>query len=103
MKLRNALGLADQIRFCIQIALLPTILAIIKTPSLILHPSAVSRVFMAHVWMLFGPGMDENSAEQKRTVITPNASGVVLDIGAGAYRRCVLSHGRAIHTSLPRH
>lgn len=53
------------------------------SPSLLLRPIALSRVFFAYVWIPFGVGANENSRADKELLITPNAYGVVLDIGAG--------------------
>lgn len=84
MKLSSSLGLLTDLRLAIQAALLPTILAILHTPSLILRPHAVSRVFMSHVWSAgFGDGIDQNCRDIKESLIRMNARGVVLDIGAG--------------------
>ncbi|CCM00218.1 uncharacterized protein FIBRA_02246 [Fibroporia radiculosa] len=38
---------------------------------------------MSHLWIPFGDGIDENARPVKENLITPNARGVVLDIGAG--------------------
>lgn len=38
---------------------------------------------MAHIWALFGNPTDEGGRSTKEALITPNAHGVVLDIGAG--------------------
>ena len=38
---------------------------------------------MAHIWVLFGNPTDEGGRSTKEALITPNAYGVVLDIGAG--------------------
>lgn len=85
MKLSNALALTGDIRACLQTAIIPTIKAIYAAPSLIFYPSKLSRVFMSYVWMLYGDGVDGNNSELKKTLITPNAYGIVLDIGAGTY------------------
>ena len=38
---------------------------------------------MTHVWVPFGNGIDINARETKSSLLTPNAYGVVLDVGAG--------------------
>ncbi|KAH0835644.1 hypothetical protein J3R83DRAFT_9395 [Lanmaoa asiatica] len=38
---------------------------------------------MSHVWASFGTGIDGNNSQVKTSLITQNAYGVVLDIGAG--------------------
>lgn len=83
MKLRNSWALLLDLRSAFQAALIPTIRAITRAPSLVFHPVQVSRLFMAHVWTLFGNGIDENSRGVKNALLVPNTRGVVLDIGAG--------------------
>jgi hypothetical protein len=70
-------------------AFLPTLKDLYHNPRLALHPSALSRVFMAHVWVVFGAGTDEGGRQVKLGLIPPHARGVVLDIGAGKlFRFC---------------
>lgn len=38
---------------------------------------------MTYVWTNFASGIDENSGVIKRSLITANAHGAVLDLGAG--------------------
>ena len=83
MKVSSAFGLLTDLWLAFREALLPTIYAIFKSPMILVRPHELSRIFMAHVWKLFGPGIDENSREIKEALIRPNATGVVLDIGAG--------------------
>ena len=83
MKLSAALSILSDLRFAIQVAILPTLRAILHSPSLLLRPHALSRTFMANLWVSFGPGSDENGRPTKQRLITPNAYGVVLDLGAG--------------------
>lgn len=83
MKLRNAFAALIDIRGAVQIALFPTLCAIFKNPLILFHPVALSRIFMSHVWAAFGNGLDINNAELKAKIITSDAQGVVLDVGAG--------------------
>ncbi|KAI0667412.1 hypothetical protein C8Q78DRAFT_1071854 [Trametes maxima] len=83
MKLAAAFGLLTDLRFAVQAAFIPTLRAVFSSPSLLLHPHKVSRIFMAHVWKVFGNGVDENARPVKESLIPTNAYGVVLDIGAG--------------------
>lgn len=76
-------NLLPDILACIRFAFLPTLLAVIKKPTLLLHPHALSRIFMAHAWNVLGDGIDSNSVELKTDLITRNAEGVVLELGAG--------------------
>lgn len=85
MKLIDALGIIYDFKFVFQAAFIPTLVSLWQDPSLIFHPVTFSQLVMAHVWMSFGDGVDANSKDVKENLITPNAEGVVLDIGAGAY------------------
>ncbi|OCH85082.1 hypothetical protein OBBRIDRAFT_798538 [Obba rivulosa] len=84
MKLSVSLGLLLHLRWALGVALPPTLKAIFHKPSLLLHPHEISHIFMSHVWLSgMGDGIDANAREDKTPLITPNAYGVVLDIGAG--------------------
>ncbi|EGN97407.1 hypothetical protein SERLA73DRAFT_184103 [Serpula lacrymans var. lacrymans S7.3] len=83
MKLSASIGLLIDLRFAIQSALWPTLAALWLSPSILLQPTLVSHLFMAHVWTAFGNGVDERARPVKKELITDNAHGVVLDIGAG--------------------
>ncbi|KAG6856090.1 hypothetical protein H0H87_007530 [Tephrocybe sp. NHM501043] len=84
MKLSAAFGsILYGIFFAIQNALLSTLQAIFKSPSVLLSPTSLSRLFMSKLWVTFGPGLDTNCRSEKEQLITPNAYGIVLDIGAG--------------------
>ncbi|KAF8869745.1 S-adenosyl-L-methionine-dependent methyltransferase [Infundibulicybe gibba] len=83
MKLSAAFGLLQDFRLAIQAALLPTLWEIFRSPSLIFRLTALSQFFMAHVWSALVEGVDENGRSTKEDLITPNACGVVLDLGAG--------------------
>jgi hypothetical protein len=83
MKLSNALSLLTDLQLGISVAIIPTLKAILWNPTLLFRPHALSRVFFAHLWKMFGPGVDDNGKSVKEGLITPNAYGVVLDIGAG--------------------
>lgn len=83
MKLSAAFGILLDLRFAILAAFMPTIRAVIKSPSLLLQPRALSRTFMAKLWALIGNGVDENGRVVKQHLINPNAYGIVLDLGAG--------------------
>lgn len=88
--------LAD-IRFAILHGFLPTLWDVARSPSLLLRPSALSRVFMAHVWLPFAIGVDEGGRPTKERLITPHAYGVVLEIGAG---RLSIIPNHILHTHL---
>lgn len=80
MKLSNALSVLTDIRLAIGIALFPTLEDIVRNPTLLVRPKALSRAFMAHLWAVVGDGMNPNINH----LINPNAYGCVLDIGAGS-------------------
>ncbi|KAJ3076972.1 hypothetical protein HDU98_010266 [Podochytrium sp. JEL0797] len=68
----------------LRIALLPTILDVIAQPALLLKPLALQQKLMANVWANgFGEGVNEGNKDVRAILITPNAHGLVLDIGAG--------------------
>jgi len=83
MKLSNALSPLTDLRQAIGASLWPTVLEIYNSPSLLLDPAALSRIVMTHVWALFGNPTDEGGRPTKSGLISPNAYGAVLDIGAG--------------------
>ena len=83
MKLSNALSLLSAVQQAISIAILPTLRDVYRNPTLLVKPQALSRVFMAHLWVVVGEGADLGSRDNKNQLITPNAYGSVLDVGAG--------------------
>ncbi|TRM59778.1 S-adenosyl-L-methionine-dependent methyltransferase [Schizophyllum amplum] len=83
MNFSAILGLLTDLYLAFKFALVPSLLDTARQPSLLIRPIALSRIFMAHVWTAFGPGVDENSRLEKQKLITPYAHGVVLDAGAG--------------------
>ena len=83
MKLSNALSVLTDLRLAISIAILPTLRDVFHNPSLLFKPQSLSRVFMAHLWLVFGDGSNTRSRDIKYQLINPNAHGSVLDVGAG--------------------
>ena len=83
MKLRNAFSLLVDMTYAVRVALWPTLREITHAPGLLFRPVQLSRLFMSFVWTFFGNVVNENSRGVKSALITPNAYGVVLDIGAG--------------------
>ncbi|KIJ06451.1 hypothetical protein PAXINDRAFT_121621 [Paxillus involutus ATCC 200175] len=83
MTLLKRYSLLGDLFMAIKIAFWPTFKQTWANPSLLFHPTAISRIFMSHVWSVFGAGIDENSGEVKRGLVTQHAHGVVLDVGAG--------------------
>jgi hypothetical protein len=83
MKLTRAFGLWQDLWYAVPPAILPTLQDVMLSPSILLRPQALSHLFFARIWVLFGNGVNENGRAIKDALITPNAYGVVLDIGAG--------------------
>ncbi|KLO10193.1 hypothetical protein SCHPADRAFT_878376 [Schizopora paradoxa] len=83
MRLYMLYGFLLDLQRSMGIALLPTLKAVFRDPSLVLKPLEVRRLYMAHVWAVYGDGIDESSRAQKEKVVCANARGVVLDMGAG--------------------
>ena len=83
MKLSTALSILVDLRLATLAGLLPTLKCLWYTPTLIFSPTTISRLFMSFVWAAVANGIDENSRIIKDDLITPNARGVVLDIGSG--------------------
>ncbi|KAJ7504527.1 hypothetical protein B0H11DRAFT_1710183 [Mycena galericulata] len=83
MKLSASFGLISDLRAALSVATLPTLKAIFRQPSLIIRPTALSRIFMAAVWAAFAGPTDESARPSKLALIPPHATGAVLDIGAG--------------------
>ena len=83
MKLSNALSVLSALRLAISTAILPTLRDVFHNPTLLFKPQALSHVFMAHLWVVFGEGADSGSREIKNQLINSNAYGSVLDVGAG--------------------
>ncbi|KAF7789148.1 hypothetical protein EIP86_000085 [Pleurotus ostreatoroseus] len=84
MKLSNALAMIPHIIGSLQMALWPTLRELLHKPSLFLSPASIRRIFMAHLWKAgCGDGIDMNESPNRKALITPNAYGVVLDVGAG--------------------
>lgn len=83
MKLSASFGLIPDLRAAFGVAAMPTLRAIFRKPALILHPAQLSRTFMAAVWSAFSGPTDEGARPVKLTLISPHATGAVLDIGAG--------------------
>jgi hypothetical protein len=85
MKLSNALSLITDLRIAITVAILPTLRDVFHNPTLLVRPKAFGHAFMASLWVVFGDGADLKSRDAKNDLITPNACGSVLDVGAGWY------------------
>ena len=82
MLLKDVLAPVWHIYDTIKLATRPFTLALFSQPSL-LRPSQMSDLFFSILWGPMGDGIDANCAAIKTSLITPNASGIVLDIGAG--------------------
>ncbi|EJD41911.1 hypothetical protein AURDEDRAFT_115320 [Auricularia subglabra TFB-10046 SS5] len=82
-------GFFQDLFAAICVAFWPTLHAISSSPSTLLRPFALRRIFFAHVWTSFSAQVDEGGRAVKQGLVTPHAAGVVLDIGAG--------HGHTMH------
>jgi hypothetical protein len=78
------LDLVGQIWMTLRLGLPHVLRAIYAEPSLIFNWAALSRISFANVWIAFGEGSDVHGREDKTSLITPHARGVVLDLGAGS-------------------
>jgi hypothetical protein len=83
MKLAAAFALLPDLFLALKAAFLPTCRVVLRSPILLFYPATISRLLMANVWTIFGSLVDEGSRTVKQDLITQNAYGVVLDIGAG--------------------
>ncbi|KAJ7764844.1 hypothetical protein B0H16DRAFT_1525911 [Mycena metata] len=79
----NPFDLVGQILWVWMTGIPPVLRAIYASPSLISDFTALSRISMATVWVPFGKGTDTHAKVDKTNLITPNAHGVVLDLGSG--------------------
>ncbi|KAI3608038.1 phospholipid methyltransferase [Moniliophthora roreri] len=80
MQLSAALCIIPEMARAVRLALLPTLRDVWQDPTLLIR---VSRIFMAYVWTGFADATDEGGKPVKEGLITPNAHGVVLELGAG--------------------
>ncbi|KAJ7475100.1 hypothetical protein B0H11DRAFT_2282038 [Mycena galericulata] len=83
MKLSAAFEIVGEMREALKIGLPPVLRAIYASPSLLFNLTALSRISMANIWILFGQGGNEHMRGDKTNLITPHATGIVLDLGAG--------------------
>ena len=61
---------------------MPTVWDVIHSPLLLVQPRKLRGVFFAHAWASFGDIIDQGGADVKKPLLK-NASGIVMDIGAG--------------------
>ncbi|THH28844.1 hypothetical protein EUX98_g5341 [Antrodiella citrinella] len=83
MKLTNALSILPNLWFAIRTTFQPTLRSILANPALLVQPKKLSDEFMAHLWKVYGDGLDEGLKGMKEVLIG-DAWGVVLDLGAGS-------------------
>ncbi|KAF7297987.1 hypothetical protein HMN09_01019600 [Mycena chlorophos] len=83
MKLSSVLEFVHGMLYAAMISIPSVVRAVFKSPSLLLNPTEMSRIGMAAIWVLFGAGGDEGKRALRQELITPNAQGIVLDIGHG--------------------
>ncbi|ORY29255.1 hypothetical protein BCR33DRAFT_793091 [Rhizoclosmatium globosum] len=84
MTLSDKYGIIWDMLTALKISLLPTLFALLQSPSLLFSPRKVQGLLMANIWANgFGDGVNDSNRDLKTRIITPNAKGVVLDVGAG--------------------
>ncbi|KAJ3284222.1 hypothetical protein HDU79_008388 [Rhizoclosmatium sp. JEL0117] len=84
MTFSDKYGIIWDMLTALKISLLPTLFALLQSPSLLFSPRKVQGVLMANIWANgFGDGVNDSNRDLKTRIITPNAKGVVLDVGAG--------------------
>jgi hypothetical protein len=83
MKLSAAFEILIDLTMAIRAALPSTLSAMWSDPILLVRPTALSRIFMASVWIAFGDSVDVGARRVKEALIAADAFGVVLDLGAG--------------------
>lgn len=84
MKLSNACALLQDLWEAMKIAFIPSLKQVLLQPGLLLRPRNMAQIFMAKVWEGgMAEATDEGGKAVKERLITPNAYGVVLDLGAG--------------------
>ncbi|KAJ7189564.1 S-adenosyl-L-methionine-dependent methyltransferase [Mycena pura] len=83
MKLAAVLEIPNTMRVALTISIPAILRALLTAPSLLFQPTTLSRIGMDSIWVAFGAGGDENARNDKQKLITPNARGIVLDLGAG--------------------
>ncbi|KAF8518690.1 S-adenosyl-L-methionine-dependent methyltransferase [Hysterangium stoloniferum] len=83
MKLSNAFCILADLRIAIQQAFKPTLIELLRSPSLVFRPHKLSQIFFYHLWKVFGDGTNQAGHQVKTDLIIPHAKGVVLDLGAG--------------------
>jgi hypothetical protein len=86
MRFIDSLSILGRMYAAFRFGLFPTLSDVTRSPGLLLSPRELRRVFMAHLWVPLSQGIDENRKAIKGALITPNAHGTVLDIGAGQSR-----------------
>lgn len=83
MRIVKGLSPVQDIYYIVKATLRPFLKALSSKPGILLRPAQLSDLFFSILWKPMGEGIDANTAELKTSLITPNASGVVLDVGAG--------------------
>jgi hypothetical protein len=83
MRLTAACSLLIDIFYVVRSALPATLYAACRSPSILLRPKDLSRIFMANVWVSFADSVDQCGRAVKHALIHEHAQGIVLDLGAG--------------------
>lgn len=83
MKLSKIFSILTDLRLSIIATLKPTLKEILNSPLLLFHPRELSKIIFYNVWITYGHAANEGGRAIKEVLITTNARGVVLDLGAG--------------------
>lgn len=85
MRLSRALSPIPNLWWTLRVSFIPLLRTLLSQPRLLLDPAKMKDLFFEITWRPMGEGIDEGTSELKKELITPNAEGVVLDIGAGGW------------------
>jgi hypothetical protein len=88
MKLSRAFAIFSDLWMGLRIAFWPTCIAVWQTPILLLQPRRLSQTLFTPIWDVLGVFADQACSPVKDKLITPDAYGSVLDLGAGNSITC---------------
>jgi len=83
LRIAEVLSPLQDLSFGTRHAFSPTLRGIYQHPRIIFNLRALSKLFFSHLWKAFADGVDGNSHQEKQKLITPHATGIVLELGAG--------------------
>jgi hypothetical protein len=83
MRLSKAFAIFSDLWMGVRIAFWPTCVAVWQSPTLLLQPRRLSQTLFTPIWDVLGVFADQACSSVKEKLITPDAYGSVLDLGAG--------------------